>query len=134
MTGTLLVTGGAGFIGTRVVAAAIRAGWRVRVLDSLRTDVHPASARMPDGIDGVRAEMTDPAAVAAALAGVDVVCHQAAKVGLGVDLSNAPDYVRSNDLEPPCWSRRWRKPESVAWCSPRRWSCTARDSTATRTD
>lgn len=98
MTGTLLVTGGAGFIGSRVVAVALLAGWRVKVLDSLRADVHPASARMPDCAECVVADMTDASAVAAALSGVDVVCHQAAKVGLGIDLSDAPDYVRSNDL------------------------------------
>lgn len=98
MTGTLLVTGGAGFIGSRIVATALEAGWRVRVLDSLRADVHAASARMPVGADAVIADMTDASTVAAALSGVEVVCHQAAKVGLGVDLSDAPDYVRSNDL------------------------------------
>ncbi|MEV4688624.1 NAD-dependent epimerase/dehydratase family protein [Microbacterium sp. LWH3-1.2] len=98
MTGTLLVTGGAGFIGSHVVATALSRGWRVKVLDSLRPDVHPASARMPAGAESVVAEMTDASVVAAALSGVDVVCHQAAKVGLGVGVADAPDYVRSNDL------------------------------------
>ena len=40
----LLVTGGAGFIGHAVVADALAAGWQVRVLDSLRADVHGAHA------------------------------------------------------------------------------------------
>lgn len=98
MTATLLVTGGAGFIGTHIVAQAIAAGWRVRVLDSLRLDVHPVDAAAPAGTEFVRADMTDADAMTRAVEGADVVCHQAAKVGLGVDLGDAPDYVRANDL------------------------------------
>ena len=94
----LLVTGGAGFIGGAVVAAARRDGIAVRVLDSLRGDVHAPDAALPDGVEAVRGDVTDPAAVAAALAGVDAVCHQAAKVGLGLDFADAPDYVATNDL------------------------------------
>lgn len=100
MTLSLLVTGGAGFIGSRVVAAARRRGWRVVVLDSLRDDVHArdAAAELPGDVEFVRGDMMDPDAVATAVAGTDVVCHQAAKVGLGVDFGDAPDYVRSNEL------------------------------------
>jgi len=98
MTPTLLVTGGAGFIGAQVVAHALAAGWRVRVLDSLRHDVHAAGATFDADVELVRADMTDVDAAARAVSGVDAVCHQAAKVGLGVDLGDAPDYVRSNDL------------------------------------
>ena len=94
----LLVTGGAGFIGGAVVRAALERGDAVRVLDSLRGDVHASDAAPADGIETVVGDVTDPAAVSAALAGVDVVCHQAAKVGLGLDFADAPDYVRSNDL------------------------------------
>ncbi|MBD3940510.1 NAD-dependent epimerase/dehydratase family protein [Microbacterium sp. NEAU-LLC] len=94
----MLVTGGAGFIGTHVVAQAAAAGWDVRVLDSFRTDVHASDAATPAGVRTVRADITDRAALRESLSGVDVVCHQAAKVGLGVDLGDAPDYVRSNDL------------------------------------
>lgn len=94
----LLVTGGAGFIGSRVVVAALDNGWRVRVLDSYRSDVHHAKPAAPQGVDVVHADVTDAAAVDRALEGVDAVSHQAAKVGLGVDLSDAPDYVASNDL------------------------------------
>ena len=43
-------------------------------------------------------DVTDPATVAVALADIDVVCHQAAKVGLGVDFADAPDYVHSNEV------------------------------------
>lgn len=94
----ILVTGGAGFIGSHVVSAAVARGWEVRILDSLDPAVHPDP---PPGIPGVpllAGDVGDPAAVAASLAGVDVVVHQSAKVGLGVDFSDAPDYIRNNDL------------------------------------
>ena len=94
----ILVTGGAGFIGSAIVDQALAAGWDVRVLDSLRDDAHPKSpARRPD-VDFVHADVRDASAVSAAMNEVDVVCHQAAKVGLGVDFADAPDYVSSNDL------------------------------------
>lgn len=95
----LLVTGGAGFLGSAVARTALERGLAVRVLDSLRRDVHPAGATGgQEGVETLVGDVTDPEAVAAALDGVDVVCHQAAKVGLGVDFADAPDYVRTNDL------------------------------------
>ncbi len=94
----LLVTGGAGFIGSAVVDAALASGWQVRVLDSLRSDVHGDAGSPDPRVEFVRADVRDEAAVRSALEGVDVVSHQAAKVGLGVNFSEAPDYVGSNDL------------------------------------
>jgi dTDP-L-rhamnose 4-epimerase len=94
----LLVTGGAGFIGGAVVKAALAAGHRVRVLDSLRSDVHGAGRAEPPGVEFVAGDVRDADRLDAALAGVDVVSHQAAKVGLGVDIGDTPDYVSSNDL------------------------------------
>ena len=95
---TLLVTGGAGFIGGAIVTAALEAGRSVRVLDSLRPDVHGGPPQLDPRVDFRQADVRDAAAVATALDGVTVVCHQAAKVGLGVDFSDAPDYVGSNEL------------------------------------
>jgi dTDP-L-rhamnose 4-epimerase len=95
---TLLVTGGAGFIGGTIVTAALERGESVRVLDSLRTDVHGGAPTLDPRVEFVQGDVRDADAVARALEGVDVVCHQAAKVGLGVDYSDAPDYVASNDL------------------------------------
>jgi dTDP-L-rhamnose 4-epimerase len=94
----LLVTGGAGFIGGAVVSAAIAAGHEVRVLDSLRSDVHGAPVALPAGVDLIEGDVRDVDLVSRALDGVDAVSHQAAKVGLGVDFSDAPDYVASNVL------------------------------------
>ena len=97
---SVLVTGGAGFIGSRVVAALVRDGEDVVVLDSLRADVHGpgATAALPEGARLVQADLRDAGAVRAALAGVDAVAHLAGKVGLGVDLDDVEDYVSSNDL------------------------------------
>lgn len=95
---TLLVTGGAGFVGSAIVDAALDRDWRVRVIDSLRPDVHGGDYRADPRIEFVTADIRDPDALAVVLFGVDVVSHQAAKVGLGVDFSDAPDYVGSNDL------------------------------------
>jgi len=94
----LLVTGGAGFIGGAIVTAALEHGWSVRVLDSLRSDVHGALPLVDPRVDVIVGDVTDPGVVAVALREIDLVCHQAAKVGLGVDFSDAPDYVRSNEV------------------------------------
>jgi dTDP-L-rhamnose 4-epimerase len=96
---TLLVTGGAGFIGSHVVDAALERGWQVRAVDSLRPDVHGADpARTLDcGASVIRADISDPDRIDDLVRGADVVCHQAAKVGLGVDFQDAPDYVHSNE-------------------------------------
>jgi dTDP-L-rhamnose 4-epimerase len=95
---TVLITGGAGFIGSAIVDAALERGWRVRVLDSLRPDVHGGDYRPDPRVEFIAADVRDPDALAVALFGVDVVCHQAAKVGLGVSFDDAPDYIGSNDL------------------------------------
>lgn len=94
----LLVTGGAGFIGSRIVREALSLGWDVRILDSLAPSVHRRQPPTPEGVEVVRGDVTDASALDAALADVDVVSHQAAKVGLGVDFADAPDYVRANVL------------------------------------
>ena len=93
------MTGGAGFIGSHVVTALADAGHRVAVLDAGHPGAHRAPLR--DTVAGARVhriDVTDGPAVAAVLPGIDVVVHQAAMVGLGVDLDDLPEYVRCNDL------------------------------------
>jgi dTDP-L-rhamnose 4-epimerase len=85
----VLVTGGAGFIGSHVVDALVGRDHEVRVLDS--------ACSAPNGADFYAADIRDVDAVRAAAVGVDAVCHQAAKVGLGVDFADAPAYVSHND-------------------------------------
>jgi dTDP-L-rhamnose 4-epimerase len=95
----VLVTGGAGFIGGHVVGAYRAAGHEVRVLDALLPAVHPSYPDGPPGLHGVElvvGDVRDPSTVATALDGVDAVCHQAAMVGLGVDVQDMPDYAGIN--------------------------------------
>ncbi|TDC45275.1 NAD-dependent epimerase/dehydratase family protein [Actinomadura sp. KC345] len=80
----VLLTGSAGFIGSHVAEALTAAGHRVRGLD------------LAPGGNGEAADVRDPGAVAGRLDGVDAVCHQAAKVGLGVDVSDLPAYTSAN--------------------------------------
>jgi dTDP-L-rhamnose 4-epimerase len=94
----ILVTGGAGFIGSHVVEALLTAGHDVRVLDALLPAVHPTWPTVPDGVDFVHGDVRNSDVVEQALAGIDAVCHQAAMVGLGLDFDDAPDYVGCNDL------------------------------------
>ncbi len=94
----ILVTGGAGFIGSHVVDDLVHAGAEVRVVDSL----HPHAHTGPPPYLNERAEyrfgdLADPDVAMAATDGVDAVCHQASRVGLGVDFDDVTGYVDDND-------------------------------------
>ncbi|NGO69194.1 NAD-dependent epimerase/dehydratase family protein [Streptomyces boncukensis] len=94
----VLVTGGAGFIGSRVVRALAAHGHEPVVLDALLPTAHADPPPPVPGVERITGDVRDREVVAAALRGVDAVCHQAAMVGLGKDFSDAPDYVSCNDL------------------------------------
>ncbi|CAN5194392.1 NAD-dependent epimerase/dehydratase family protein [soil metagenome] len=98
----VLLTGGAGFIGSHVADALTAAGHEVRVLDALLPAVHPAypggRPAYLAGSDLVVGDVRDAATVDRALSTMDAVCHQAAMVGLGLNAQDMPDYVGSNDL------------------------------------
>ncbi len=94
----LLLTGGAGFIGSAIATAALDAGHQVVILDALLPSVHAAGwpAHLDPRAERLEADvrsLTDDL-----LDGIDAVCHQAAKVGLGVDLDDLPEYVSHNEL------------------------------------
>ncbi len=95
----VLLTGGAGFIGRHVLSDLLSRGHEVRVLDSLRADVHPEGKTGElAGAELKVADVRDTSAVEAALDGIEAVLHLAAKVGLGVDVNDLPDYASSNDF------------------------------------
>jgi dTDP-L-rhamnose 4-epimerase len=106
MTDTILVTGGAGFIGSHLVDALVGRGERVRVLDSLDPQVHGESSEptliashvAAGRVEFVQGDVTDPDAVEAALEDVGAVFHQAAAVGVGQSMYRIADYVRANTL------------------------------------
>lgn len=95
----ILVTGGAGFVGSHVVDELISAGHEARVLDLLLPAAHAVRPGYlhPDA-EFVEGDLADPETVDRALEGVDAVCHQAAMVGLGLNMLDIDDYVRHNDL------------------------------------
>ena len=96
----ILVTGGAGFIGRRVVQALVAAGENVRVLDALLPEAHPGQQppALPDGVEFVCGDVRDDATVTSALRGIDLVSHQAAVVGRGREILDAAHHVSCNDL------------------------------------
>jgi UDP-glucose 4-epimerase len=75
---TFLVTGGAGFIGSHIAQALVARGDRVRVLDNLCTGHRANLTHLGTRVDFVEGDVTDEAAVASAVRGVDCVFHEAA--------------------------------------------------------
>ena len=94
----VLVTGGAGFVGSHLVDLLAERGHRVRVQDRLHPKAHGGPPDyLRDDVEYLWADLDGPA-VDEAVDGVQAVCHQAAMVGLGKDLGDVVDYVRDNAL------------------------------------
>jgi dTDP-L-rhamnose 4-epimerase len=95
----ILVTGGAGFIGSHVVDALLDAGEDVRVLDAFLPAAHrERPAYLDPRAELIEGDVRDPDTVARAVEGVTAVSHQAAMVGLGADIGDIADYVAHNAL------------------------------------
>ncbi len=94
----ILVTGGAGFIGSHLVDALIAEGHAVRVLDNFDPQVH--EGRKPDYLNRQaeyqEGDVRDRAALRRALAGIEVVFHEAAAVGVGQSMYQIEKYVSAN--------------------------------------
>lgn len=100
MADTVLITGGAGFIGRHLAQALLERGDRVRVLDNLIEQVHPTRTRpaelAPD-VELIVGDVRDEAAVMKSLRGVDKVVHLAAEVGVGQSMYAVDRYTSVND-------------------------------------
>lgn len=97
----ILITGGAGFIGSHLCDELIGKGYSVRVLDSLIAQVHGADAERPaylhPDVELVVGDVRDKAAVLRALKGVDAVYHFAARVGVGQSMYEVNEYTDVNN-------------------------------------
>jgi dTDP-L-rhamnose 4-epimerase len=98
----VLITGGAGFIGSHLADALLARGARVRALDCLDPQVHGERPARPEYLDArvelVRGDIRDKSRVLEALRGIDVVFHFAAKVGVGQSMYQIHEYVDVNDV------------------------------------
>ena len=97
----VLITGGAGFIGSHVADELLRAGYSVRALDVLVDQVHGESQR-PDYLDPdvelIPGDVRNEEVVRGALEGVDAVVHLAARVGVGQSMYQPAEYAGANTL------------------------------------
>ncbi len=99
MSDRILVTGGAGFIGSHLVDRLVAEGRRVRVLDSIEPQVHGSSqGHRNAGAEYVHGSILDRDLVDRSLDQVDAVVHLAAQVGVGQSMYEMARYVRDNSL------------------------------------
>src|SRR5690606_10677995 len=102
MSKTILITGGAGFIGSHLADELLRHGYRVRALDNLCTQVHGEQRQRPDylapEVELIEGDVRDPATVQRAIQGVDGVFHYAAAVGVGQSMYQIAAYTAINNL------------------------------------
>jgi dTDP-L-rhamnose 4-epimerase len=98
----ILVTGGAGFIGSHLADELLEKGYDVRVLDNLSEQVHGVAANRPaylnDAVEVIRGDMRDPDILEKSLKGIDAVYHLAALVGVGQSMYQIVDYTDVNNL------------------------------------
>ena len=102
MRGTVLITGGAGFIGSHVATELLRSGYHVRVLDSLVTQVHGETPERPaylnKDVEFILGDVRNPEVLDEALSGVEAVYHFVALVGVGQSMYQIAEYTSVNNL------------------------------------
>ena len=102
MNRRVLITGGAGFIGSHLADELLAHGYQVRVLDCLLPQVHGGGAQRPEylspEVELMVGDVRDAAAVERALKGVDAVFHLAAAVGVGQSMYEVEHYTSVNNL------------------------------------
>jgi dTDP-L-rhamnose 4-epimerase len=98
----ILITGGAGFIGSHVADELLARGCRIRALDNLSPQVHGDRSARPEyltpDVELIIGDVRDPETVRRALRDVDVVLHLAAAVGVGQSMYEIANYTSTNNL------------------------------------
>src|SRR5579862_7763556 len=102
MKKSVLITGGAGFIGAHVSNELLPHGYSVRALDSLVPQVHGSGrsrpAYLPSDVELIVGDVRDSTAVARALKGIDAVIHLVSLVGVGQSMYQIDEYTSVNNL------------------------------------
>lgn len=98
MSKRILITGGAGFVGSHVADALLQRGHEVRIFDSLTPQVHPQGwpNYLPAGVELMRGDMRNLDEVKRAVTGIDAIFHFAAAVGVGQSMYEVSHYMGSN--------------------------------------
>ena len=111
MVSTVLITGGAGFIGSHLTDRLLAQGHRVRILDTLVPQVHGSSARRPSYLsreaEFIQGDIRDPNAVQRAVKDVSGVFHLAATVGVGQSMYQIHRYSDVNAWGQRCSWKLW---------------------------
>ena len=98
----VLITGGAGFLGSHLADHLLSNGYHVKILDNLTDQVHGHGAVWPDylskNVQFIKGEISDPDTVQQALNGVETVFHFAASVGVGQSMYKICKYTEVNNL------------------------------------
>ncbi len=98
----ILITGGAGFIGSHLADELLRGGYSVRVLDNLSSQVHGPDGKRPEylnrDVELIVGDVRDPEAARRSLKGVDAVYHFAASVGVGQSMYEIASYTSVNNV------------------------------------
>ena len=98
----VLVTGGAGFIGSHIVDGLVKRGHNVRVFDNLEPQVHGENAGIPGylnkNIEFIKGDVRDRDALKSAIDGMDVIYHEAAAVGVGQSMYMIRHYMDVNTM------------------------------------
>lgn len=96
----VLITGGAGFVGSHTADRLLEAGYEVRIFDSLTSQVHQTGlfSYIPSGAEFVLGDIRNPARVERAVRGADIIIHLAAAVGVGQSMYQIASYTATNNL------------------------------------